>query len=63
MVSFFFITFSALIRSYTELVLGGGGGGGKSSLAAIGNVKTKVEKQSSLTFFPSALPVITHRAQ
>lgn len=62
MVSFFFITFSALIRSYTELVLGGGGGG-KSSLAAIGNVKTKVEKQSSLTFFPSALPVITHRAQ
>lgn len=60
MVSFFFITFSALIRSYTELVLGGGG---KSSLAAIGNVKTKVEKQSSLTFFPSALPVITHRAQ
>lgn len=61
MVSFFFITFSAFIRSYTELVLGGGGG--KSSLAAIGNVKTKVEKQSSLTFFPSALPVITHRAQ
>lgn len=62
MVSFFFITFSTLIRSYTELVLGGGGWG-KSSLAAIGNIKTKVEKQSSLTFFPSALPVITHRAQ
>lgn len=62
---FFFLHYFQRIHTqlYRTGIGGWGGGGGKSSLAAIGNVKTKVEKQSSLTFFPSALPVITHRAQ
>lgn len=48
---FFFLHYFQRID--TQLYRTGiGGWGGKSSLAAIGNVKTKVEKQSSLTFFP-----------